>query len=77
MSNTNCLAGIKCPQCGNEERFLIFATVLMDVTDGGADNADGSDTHWDDASMTTCPECDRDGPLAEFRVELPDAGIAV
>jgi hypothetical protein len=67
MTNENCLEGIKCPQCGNEDRMLIVTTALADVTDDGADIADGSDMHWDDASLTRCPECDRDGPLKEFR----------
>lgn len=67
MENENCLAGIQCPRCGNEDRLLIVTTVLADVTDGGADIADGSDMHWDDSSFTRCPECDRDGPLKEFR----------
>jgi hypothetical protein len=68
MTNTNCLSGVKCPQCGQEDRFLIFSTILAEVTDEGADVAHGSDWHWDDSSMARCPECDRDGPLAEFRV---------
>jgi hypothetical protein len=68
MTNENCLAGIKCPKCGNEDRFLISATIVADVTDDGADVAEGSDFHWDDASMTRCPDCDRDGPLAEFHI---------
>jgi hypothetical protein len=67
MTNENCLAGIRCPQCGNEDRFLITSTILADVTDGGADIADGSDIHWDDASMTHCPDCDMAGPLIHFR----------
>jgi hypothetical protein len=72
MTNNNCLEGIKCPQCGNEDRLLIVTTVLADVTDEGADIAEGSDMHWDDASFARCPECDRDGPLREFRaVEIP------
>jgi hypothetical protein len=67
MSNTNCLEGLRCPQCGNEERLFITGTVRLDVTDEGADVADGSDWHWDDTSLTICPECDKDGPLSEFR----------
>ena len=66
MTNENCLERIRCPHCGNQDRFLIVATVLADVTDDGANIANGSDWHWDDASMTRCPDCDRDGPLAEF-----------
>ena len=68
MTNENCLRGIECPKCGNEERFFIVATIVADVTDEGADTAKGSDHHWDDGSMTRCPECDWDGPLATFRI---------
>jgi hypothetical protein len=76
MTNQNCLAGVKCPECGNENHFLIVATILADVTDGGADIADGSDFHWDDASMTRCPDCDKDGPLSEFHTQSTEKGIA-
>jgi hypothetical protein len=68
MSNENCLRGIRCPKCGNEDRFFIVATILADVTDDGADIARHTDMEWDDDSHTRCPDCDRDGPLAEFRV---------
>ena len=67
MTNTNCLKGIKCPDCGNEGRFLIDAMILADVTDDGADYSDGCEMSWDDASMTRCPDCERDGPLSDFR----------
>ena len=75
MRNDNCLEGIKCPNCGQEARLFIVSTILADVTDGGADIADGSDMHWDENSMTRCPECDRDGPLADF-FTLPTKGEA-
>lgn len=76
MTNKNCLAGVKCPQCRNESRFLIVATILADVTDGGAEIADGSDFDWDDASLIRCPDCDRDGPLSGFRAPSTEKGIA-
>lgn len=73
MTNENCLEGLRCPQCGNEDRLFITATIRADVTDGGADLADGSDMHWDESSLAICPECDRDGPLSAFRIppDLP------
>ena len=69
MPNENCLAGIKCPKCGNEDRFIIGATILADVTDDRADIAKGSDVLWDDESNTGCPDCGENGPLSQFRVE--------
>jgi hypothetical protein len=74
MANENCLEGIRCPQCGNEERLIITANVVAEVTDDGAEVASsqyGNGFEWDDESMTRCPECDRDGPLKGFHA-TPD-----
>jgi hypothetical protein len=74
MPNHNCLEGIRCPQCGNEDRFIIAAHVMAEVTDDGADIASpmyGSGFEWDDDSYCRCPECDREGPLKEFHI-APD-----
>src|SRR5262245_8562268 len=71
MVNDNCLEGIHCPQCGNEDRFMIAASIVAEVTDDGADVASpqsGNGFQWDDSSMTRCPNCDRAGPLKDFRV---------
>jgi len=76
MTNDNCLAGIKCPQCGNESRFFITASVVADVTYDGADMASpqyGNGFEWDDHSYCRCPECDREGSLAAFRHNGKDA----
>jgi hypothetical protein len=65
MPNTNCLAGIQCPQCGQEDRFKITAMVTYLVTDEGSDP--GGDHEWDDNSFTLCCECQCQGPLKVFR----------
>lgn len=78
MTNTNCLEGIRCPKCGQEERFLIVATVTAEVTDDGADIASpmyGNGFESDDESRSRCPDCDHEGLLAEFRLE-PETGRA-
>ena len=69
MTNENCLEGIKCPKCGNEDRFFIAATIIADVTDGGADVAKNTDMEWDDDSHTRCPDCGEEGVLGGFRTE--------
>jgi hypothetical protein len=76
MTNTNCLEGIRCPQCGNVDRFMIAANVMAEVTDDGADVASplfGNGFEWDDSSFTRCPQCDTQGPLKKFHCpqELP------
>ena len=65
MTNNNCLEGIRCPQCGQELRFYITATITCDVTDHGSEAV--GDHCWDDDSLTHCPDCDCHGPLKEFR----------
>lgn len=71
MSNENCLAGLRCPRCGNEDRLLIGCKVMADVTDGGADVF--GDMEWDAGSPAACPACDQAGKLSDFyhSPELP------
>lgn len=65
MTNGNCLAGVRCPRCEQEERFRITALVTCEVTDDGSEA--GGDHVWDGASATFCPEWGHAGPLREFR----------
>ncbi len=53
MTNTNCLEGIQCPQCGNADRFRIVATSLFTVTDDGTE--DHGDVEWDSTYRGTLP----------------------
>ena len=65
MTNENCLEGIRCPACGQEDRFKIAALITCLVTDNGSEPA--GDNEWDDDSATHCPECGFDGKLKSFR----------
>lgn len=72
MENENCLNGIQCPKCGNQDRFLIEAMVIAEVTDDGADLAsprDGNGFEWNDNSHCRCPECEHFGPLQMFSTQ--------
>ncbi len=53
MTNTNCLEGIKCPQCGNGAHFRIEAVIVCHVTDDGSEPT--GDHHWDKDSFCHCP----------------------
>jgi hypothetical protein len=75
MSNDNSLAGVQYPQCGNEDHSYIETSVFAYVTDDGAEMAQHTDMEWDDASITRCPDCERDGPLSEFRAQQTEKGI--
>jgi rubredoxin len=65
MTNTNCLDDIRCPACGQEDRFKITALITCVVTDNGSEPV--GDHDWDDDSSTHCPECGFDGKLKSFR----------
>jgi len=62
--STNCLAGFRCPDCGNFETFRIEVSAVATVTDDGIEIT--GDTEWNDASFCHCPECERDGVVREF-----------
>ena len=65
MTNDNCLEGIRCPRCGQEEHFRITALVACHVTDEGSEPT--GDHHWDEDSFTRCPDCGFQGALRCFR----------
>lgn len=64
MPNTNCLEGIKCPACGNEDSFRIAASCWVDVTDDGTSEA--TDFGWDDNSPIACLSCGTTGVVFMF-----------
>jgi hypothetical protein len=64
MPNTNCLEGIRCPQCENDSLFHITCTTLAAVTDDGAETF--GDMEWDEYSPISCPECRHRGSVSEF-----------
>lgn len=66
MTNSNCLEGVACPSCGQEDRFKIVARIMCEVTDDGSEPIDGNH-EWDDESVCVCPDCDHTGILKEFQ----------
>lgn len=64
--NTNCLDGIKCPECGSEEPFNISAKAIFTVYDDGTDSYGG--VEWDDNSAIECLECGHRGKIKEFKI---------
>jgi DNA-directed RNA polymerase subunit RPC12/RpoP len=67
MTNSNCLAGIACPQCGNDFRIYIGVKTLAEVTDDGAETY--GDMEWNSDSYAECPDCQHRGTLGEFRID--------
>lgn len=65
MANINCLENVRCPKCGQEDRFLISALVQVEVTDEGT-QGQGTDYEWGNENSCTCPMCDHTGVLRDF-----------
>ena len=67
MPNTNCLEGMKCPNCESLSPFRIVATATFLVTDDGTDEYAG--VEWDDDDLCTCVMCGDAGTVADFKKE--------
>ena len=65
MPNENCLAGIRCPKCKQEDKFFIYSQVELEVTDDGTDFPSG-DVSWEATSPIRCAECNALGTVADF-----------
>ena len=63
--NENCLAGIKCPNCGNENGFGIASESTFSVSDDGTD--DHGDVEWTGTSWIQCDKCEHGGEMWEFQ----------
>jgi len=66
--NTNCLKGVKCPKCGQEDTFKIEASCLFTVTDDGTED-EGNGHEWDDTNYCECFDCGYHGTVADFTIE--------
>jgi len=53
MPNTNCLEGLACPKCKQEDTLRIVGEAVFEVTDDGT--YDYENVEWDDNSTCTCP----------------------
>jgi len=62
--NTNCLAGMHCPECKSPGPFKISATALFTITDDGTEEF--GDIEYDGGSYCCCPACDHDGIVHDF-----------
>ena len=67
MPNTNCLEGLRCPKCKQDDMLHIAGTSLFHVVDDGT--LQHEDIEWDDDSFARCPQCNFEGILKDFRIE--------
>lgn len=62
--NTNCLEGIRCPKCGQEDEFLIYASSWFQFTDDGT--GDFGDVEYDNTAPIECRDCGEIAIVADF-----------
>lgn len=67
MTNVNCLAGLACPQCGQDELIQVQMSVWGDLIDNGV--AEYGESEFGDTSKAYCSECDFAGTLADFKIK--------
>ena len=69
VSNSNCLADFKCPECGHESCFDIEGKTIFTFTDDGEDRH--SDIEWEDHSYCRCGQCGLESTVSYFRGGKP------
>jgi hypothetical protein len=62
--NTNCLEGVRCPRCLQDERVIVAARVFATVADNGI--VDTDEHMWEDDALTKCPVCNFEGEWKQF-----------
>jgi hypothetical protein len=66
MSNTNCMEGLRCPSCKQEDGLRIECIVVCKVTNDGI--APSGDLDFTDGSWCHCPACEHEGTVKDFRL---------
>jgi hypothetical protein len=67
MPKSNCLSGIRCPNCGHEDSFVIAVTGFVHVTDDGWSEIP-QDADWNDSSFICCEACQSTGTVQAFTI---------
>jgi hypothetical protein len=65
MSNTNCMDGLRCPTCKQEDELRVECIVVCKVTDDGSEAF--GDLDFTDESCCHCPACEHEGTVKDFR----------
>lgn len=68
MTNTNCLRGFRCFNCGGAEPFRIEIATLLTVFDHGGHDMEHCE--WTEASPCECCQCGARGRVGEFRKDI-------
>lgn len=62
--NDNCLAGFRCPECGEQDRFQIAIQSFADFDDTGSEV--NGDCEFDGQSSCLCCNCKHSGVVNDF-----------
>lgn len=68
--NSNCLAGMVCPECGSEGPFHVTATSTFLMHDDGTEGH--GDVEYGDDAPCECPGCRQRGKVKDFCAEGSD-----
>ena len=75
MPNINILVGVRCPECGHEDEFMVPCTGVGAVTDDGVEII--GDIDFCDGAVWLCTNCGTTGPENMFRGDADDpTGVA-
>lgn len=69
--NHNCLEGVRCFNCLQEDVFHVAAVILVEVRDNGTEDLQ-TDYEWNDDSYCKCPTCGQEGKLLDFTIEYQE-----
>lgn len=66
--NTNCLEGMRCPSCGQNNCFMVDAIWhgQVHVYEDGTDEMSGGHTEWKDEFPAACVECPWTGKVEDL-----------
>ena len=63
--NSNCLADMSCPDCGQHEMFKIVGTAVFEIADDGT--GDYNDVEFYDSDYASCPKCNWSGLVFDLQ----------
>jgi hypothetical protein len=64
MANVNCLEGMKCPECGSYEPFVLSVFAYTTMWDKGSEST--TELEWDNDSYCKCVKCGHSNTVRNF-----------
>ncbi len=69
------MAGVRCPQCGQDDVMWVVGLAWITVTEDGAeyDGEPDSAMDWGGDPFARCPSCGHEGTWGEFSCEVDES----